>query len=97
LNSLIAILHELGHYLVARMVGSGALTIITQTDTFPPIVWIAGLVTFTGIIGSARVLFFLAPALTTLAPAVLAAWWGEEDILSRAGSVTKRILHRLVP
>jgi len=83
LNSLIAILHELGHYVTARLVASATLTVITQTDTFPPIVWVTGRVTYVGELGSARALFFLAPAFTTLPPAILAAWWARRGTSSQ--------------
>jgi len=82
LNSLIAIMHELGHYLVGILAGSAKLTLVVQTDTFPPIFWVTGRVTHSGDLGPARAVFYLAPALTTLPPAMIAAWLSRRSTYS---------------
>ena len=75
LNGLIGILHELGHYVVASLWGPATFKVMTQTDPFPPILWVTGSVSFMGKPPSSGVsLLYLAPALTTLLPALCVGW-----------------------
>jgi hypothetical protein len=77
LIGLIGILHEFSHYVVASALAPAKFTVMTQTDPFPPILWVTGRasVSFTGKPSSVWLtLFYLAPAVVTLLPALCAGW-----------------------
>jgi hypothetical protein len=82
LNGFIGILHEFGHYLVASVWGPATLNVMTQTDVFPPILWVTGRVSFSGRPSSGLSLFYLAPALVTLLPALYVGWLTRQKAAS---------------